>query len=343
MSDFLTLLNEARDRLRIPQLWAMLNLPGFPPRNGTGVCRSPFRPDNKPSFSIFDDGRRWKDQATGGGGGAVEFIVQAEGRERRDATRRFLELAGMPVVPAQPAPQVAGNTPDHPDVSALHRPTDDEIRTIADGRRLNPDAVGAIAYLGILCTGNVDGHHVWALVDGPLGEPPRIAEIRRMDSKRIPTRDIPEGVKSKTLRGSKKDWPIGASLLASGNWRAVLLCEGMPDMLAAVHFSYEAGQFDLCPVAILGRSNQTLHPEAVALLSGRRIRIFPHADEDDGGVAAAERWASILPGADVDKFDFTGLHRRDGKPVNDLNDCAVIHPDHRHELTELLPPVRRTD
>ena len=83
----------AKDAVTIPELWDILRLPGEMPRGGTGLCRSPFRPDNKPSFSIYDAGRKWKDQSTGAGGDAVDFLAEAEGRDRPDAIKRFLEIA----------------------------------------------------------------------------------------------------------------------------------------------------------------------------------------------------------------------------------------------------------
>jgi hypothetical protein len=43
---------EAKARFTIPVLWRMFNLKGKPAKS----CRSPFRPDQNPSFSVSDDG-----------------------------------------------------------------------------------------------------------------------------------------------------------------------------------------------------------------------------------------------------------------------------------------------
>src|SRR5262245_792694 len=83
-------LGSALERLRIPAIWVMLNLPGKPARS----CRSPFREDRHPSFSIYDDGRRWKDYATGEGGDAVDFIAKALGISNEDACRKLIDMAG---------------------------------------------------------------------------------------------------------------------------------------------------------------------------------------------------------------------------------------------------------
>lgn len=337
MSNLTNTLQEAKARLDIPTLWTVLNLAGEMPRNGVGLCRSPFRPDNSPSFSIFDAGRTWKDQGTGDSGDAIDFLALAEGREGKDCIRRFLELAGMQM--EEPAPsRTRVEVATFPDVSTLHRPTDEDVSAIARLRRLDPEAVQRMANFGILRAGAYRGLYVWALVDGPRGERPRLAEVRTYDGSLIPTRDCPEGVKSLTLRGSRKDWPIGASLLdLPGKWTAVLFCEGMPDLLAAAHFAHLAGRSDLCPVAMLGRSVRRIHDAAVSLLTGKRIRCFAHSDGDGGGRDAMARWIDCIPGAEADVFSFDGLSRRDGKPVNDLNDAAVICPAQESELTDLLP------
>ena len=56
-----------------------------------------------------------------------------------------------------------------------------------------------------------------------------------------------------------------------------------------------------------------------------------------GGLEAMKRWAGQLPCPEVPAFSFEGLTRRDGKPVKDLNDDAVISEADRSALEELLP------
>lgn len=62
--------NQIRDIYRIPDAWRDLGLPGEPGKS----CRSPWRDDRTPSFSIFDDGRKFKDHATGESGDVFEFV-----------------------------------------------------------------------------------------------------------------------------------------------------------------------------------------------------------------------------------------------------------------------------
>jgi hypothetical protein len=338
VNDFTARIQVAKDRIRIPELWRILNLPGEPPEKNS--CRSPFRPDKNPSFSIFGDGRRWKDFASDAGGDAVDFIMQARGCSKADALRELLSLAGLqkgdstpfeprPVKNYQPLP-----VERFPDVSWLRMPTEAEIEAIAKSRRLDPVAVRQAAIWGILRCGVMRGIPCWALADGPPGEPVRLAEYRSLNGNRFPG-----GMKSRTVVGSHKDWPVGVSLLNDPRARnaSVMLCEGLPDYLAAIHFARLEKRTDLIPVTVLGRGVLSIHPAAIDLLSGRRIRIYAHADNDSGGMAAAERWASMLPGANCDAFDFRGLIRGDGKQVNDLNDCVVLAPGDNGALSLLLP------
>jgi DNA primase len=84
-------LADAKRRLRVPELWVLLNLPGAPGKS----CRCPWRDDHKPSFSVFADGMRWRDFATDEGGDAIDFLVKARGLSLGDAIREFKRLVGL--------------------------------------------------------------------------------------------------------------------------------------------------------------------------------------------------------------------------------------------------------
>jgi CHC2 zinc finger len=64
-------LQAAKERLSIPALWPMLSLPGKPAKS----CRSPFRHEHNPSFSVYENGRRFHDFVTGEDGDAADFVV----------------------------------------------------------------------------------------------------------------------------------------------------------------------------------------------------------------------------------------------------------------------------
>jgi hypothetical protein len=88
-------LHEAIRRLPIPVLWERLGLPGQV--SGNCTVRSPLRDDDRhPSFSIFADGRRFKDHGTGESGDSFDFYQRITQTDARTAWRAFKALAGNP-------------------------------------------------------------------------------------------------------------------------------------------------------------------------------------------------------------------------------------------------------
>lgn len=324
-----------KERHLIPEVWQALGLPG----NATPRCRSPFRPDKTPSFSIYDGGRRWKDFATGAHGDVIDFIAAARQVDAREATRLFLELAGVPPTPTrQPSP---ATTPIPALPGARDTGTPEQRQQVADTRHLCPDAVSLALGLHTLTFGAVRGFPCWILTDAEG----RIAEARRLDGRPFPAEGhaLAER-KAHTLPGSRKSWPVGvAALRRIPSVRAILLVEGGPDYLAALHFAAEFDEWNVMPVAMLGRGATRIDPEAVELLRGRRVRIYAHRDADGGGLASANTWATQLAnegGCTVDVFQFDDeLQRTDGRPVKDLNDCTHgLTPESMEILRQRLMP-----
>ena len=326
-------LQALKTALTIPDVWRRLGLAGTPGK----TCRSPFREDRKPSFSIHDDGRRWKDFATGEGGDAIDFIAHACAVDTPEATRRFLTMAGtslpLPCSPPRPTPARSLILPP------LHRGTLAEVASVARSRRLNPAAIALAQSLPTLAFGDVCGLPSWILCDDAR----RIAEARRVDGRPFPPSGELAERKAHTLRGSVKNWPVGVAVLHRHklpHFRAIMLVEGGPDYLAALHFALARDVHDVLPVAMLGRcAGHRLDSEALALLQDRTVRIYPHNDPDGGGMVSACAWAQQLHehGCAVDLYPLTGLSRCDGVAVKDLNDCAVIAPADESQLSDLLP------
>jgi hypothetical protein len=301
-------LARAKDRLRIPELWQRLGLPGEAAKS----CRSPFRPDRSASFSVSPDGLLWNDFAESAGGDAVAFLARAAALpDMADAARRFISMAGT------------ANAPKPNTSKAKKRPLPElktwgvgDSMTLARLRRWPVFAGMEIAarrgLLGTVPARDGAGPPVrcWAVTDAAR----EAMQLRRMDGQPFSNRwdgaakewKTAAPFKSKTLTAGTAGagWPVGAANLTEG--RAVLLAEGAPDFLAAFGLAWLAGKSeDVDPVAMLGASNR-IAAEALPKFAGKRIRILRQAD--DAGKRAADGWASQLGtvGAVVDFATVTG-------------------------------------
>lgn len=134
------------------------------------------------------------------------------------------------------------------------------------------------------------------------------------------------GAKAKSLPGVEAAWPIGAADV--GDRPQVLLCEGQPDFCASMLVAWwerdGLGLDRVAPVCMTGAGN-SIHPDALPLFAGKHVRIAIH--DDVKGHEAARRWADQLYRAGaklVDGFDFAGMKKRDGRPVEDLADFATL-------------------
>jgi hypothetical protein len=187
---------------------------------------------------------------------------------------------------------------------------------LASLRGLSVEGVRLAYARGLLRFGPYRARPAWFVLDSSS----RVAQARRMDGQ-----NWFGDVKAFTLPGSQAAWPVGIG--EAQPFPAVALCEGGPDLLAAHHFLWlENHGADCAAVAMLGGC-AAIHPDALPLFAGKRVRIFPHVD--DTGEKAVDRWAAQLAaaGASVDAFSFAGLRRADGEPVKDLCDVAAISPD----------------
>jgi len=154
----------------------------------------------------------------------------------------------------------------------------------------------------------------WLITDSTR----RNAQARRLDGKAWQGIG---GAKAKTLPARDPSWPIGAAEI--GDHSLVILCEGQPDFAAALLVAWWE-ETDIAPVCMTGAGN-SINPDALPLFACKHVRIAVHAD--DQGREAGKRWAGQLWRAGVacvDGFDFSGLERREGKPVKDLADYATL-------------------
>jgi hypothetical protein len=230
-----------------------------------------------------------------------------------------------------------------PNTTSLREGTIDELRRFAVARKIRVEALELAQRTGTARIGFVCGFLSIVLLD----QSGRTAEARRLDGKPFPPfmgKDFELGErKAHTIRHSQKNWPVG--ILPAPDYRdevnILALVEGGPDFFAAHHFALLQKRTDIQPVAVLGRgqAKRGFHPDSLELFCGRRIRIFPHVDDDGGGLDQAIVWARQLEalGCEADLFRLDGLKRADGSPIKDLNDCVEITPSQAHELGELFP------
>ncbi len=283
---------EAREKFTITDAWHLLGLDGEPKAS----CKSPFREDRHPSFSIHSDGKAWTDHATGDGGDVVEFIRFAIGGDHRDVREWLRQRIGTAPITSKPtkAPQA---------LKAISWPgqivtgTTATWQAFAIHRGLTFPAVHAMVQAGILRFIKLpDGSKCYVITDNTN----RAAEIRRMDGK--PFGDS----KAFPLPGVDKSWLPGIELLLDApKTTAVLITEGATDLLAAIDIysryrRNHAGANSWQPVALLGANCRNLHTEAVRLIRGRRVRLVP--DGDSAGDGMADHWTGLLRniGCEVD-------------------------------------------
>lgn len=317
-----------KKRLPLPILMERLGLGSFVKIS----TRCPFHHDSRASFSVYEtaNGWRWKCHASCGGGDEVALIEHAENLTKTDAIARLRQLSDVCALEGEPKPFC--KPPEVVFPPDLHCGSRTELESVAKLRKVDFWAVATMQQNRVLRFGTVCSSPCWIVTD----ESRVCAEARRMDGALFPATGMLPERKAHTLRGSKKNWPVGLSLPANltNDFRKILLLEGSGDLVAGYHFAL-AGRGDWLPIAILGASVRGLDPAALSLLNGKRVRIVPHCDA--AGKMAAELWAGEIADAcyHVDGFSLEGLRKRDGSLVGDLNDATDIFPDDASQLEGL--------
>lgn len=294
-------IDEAKAKLDIGAVAARC----FPNWKPALSCKAPWRDDRNPSFSVYDQGRKWKDHATGDHGDAVDFLAKALDIPEKEAIQRFVEMAGGGYrMPAPPRPKLA-TTPAPEDTDdkrrkragwpAMELPTDEELQAVATLRRLPVEGPQWAAIDRTLRMATLDRKRCW-IIRSTCG---KNAQARRLDGEPFYTGDFSEAcgwskpLKAKTLAGSIATLPVGN--YHDTRWPAVALVEGGPDVLAAYAGIYRLGLLDT--VAVCGMLGASMRPPfgAVATMKGRRVRIFQH--NDNAGQKAADGWARLIHNA----------------------------------------------
>lgn len=238
----------------------------------------------------------------------------------------------------------ASSTPpakqDKPDCAGFRSGTAVQLKRLAASRPYGLEGLEWATERGLLLFGEWHGNIVYGVTDSSG----YVLEIRRVDGQPFPAVGNLTERKSHALRGSQKSWPVG--ILESKDFPAIALVEGIPDFLEAHHLALweqacdcRSRRVPCAPVTVL--SGSPMIAEAALLhFRGKHVRIFPHADAT--GQKGGNRWANQLHGiaAKVELFNFAGLRRINGQPVNDLYDCRELDPAeylNDDNLWKLLP------
>ena len=328
-------LDEAKARVTISAAWRALGLPGEPRRS----CRSPFREDRHPSFSVFQSDRLWRDHATGERGDVVAFVQRALACGPGEAIRRVLELAGgvsSPVLlaPRQGASEAPAKRFDGLAGLQLRRPGREEILRIAGAREWALDVgLQLAADRGLLLTADVPHRGevlpAWILTDNVR----KSAQARRLDGR--PWEGDGYAFKSKSLRADAAH-PPGLADIVEQNRAGVLLCEGEPDALAALLCVWLADASPRVGVLALPGASRPLPASVTDQLRGRRVRIVRQNDEAARRSTLAWLESLAVAGIAADVQPLDGTRDASGNLAKDLADLC-----RRPAELEHLEPIAR--
>jgi hypothetical protein len=308
-------LQEAKEVLSIHSLWSRLNLPG----KASKSCIAPHRKDRNPSFSVYDNGRKFKDFGTNQSGDAIDFLQLVLGVGRTQACSEFLNLAKSSAsARAKPRKRTAKNNvrPSLSLDSNLRKGLDWDLRKLSDRRNIGIQGLQLATNRGFLRFGEGKLEGIWSLVD--------LDGVFRQD--RLLNGELiafKSGGRAKARTLGTLSCPLGHQAVAG--YRVLLLVEGGPDFLAAHHLiSNTACPDEYGVVGMLGVGHR-FNLDDMNAYNGKRIRIFPHMDAS--GISASIEWerALIRHGANTDVYDFHDLETQAGEPVSDLNDFLNVN------------------
>jgi hypothetical protein len=185
----------------------MFNLRGDPGSS----CRSPFREDRSPGFSVSEDRQRWIDFATGEKGDAIDFFAKIKGISGAEA---FVELRQMAEGKAQSdhRPETKPESRRGPEMDGIEPCSKRDLLEIAKLRHIPLDGLKLARDRRMLFRYE-DPHQgrCWLITDDAR----RSAVYRRLDGERFRYREAEEGKKegpkSKNFKGSEANWPIGTA------------------------------------------------------------------------------------------------------------------------------------
>lgn len=210
---------DVRARYTVLDVWRLLFPHSAPAK--PGLYHSPFRNDRNPSFSVYAQGHRFSDKASGESGSCLDFYMLATGKPLKDA---IAELAnGMESRAVIPPPQhdrelvvtetqrryaqdaMAGFA------SALQEPSS-QLRKLLDAKGISEATARAMHRDGSL--GAIDGKPVFLY---PYG----IKQRHEAASSRS----------NRWLCGSGGEWPWRSHLIENPHVTRAVICEGETDAM----------------------------------------------------------------------------------------------------------------
>lgn len=330
-----------KQRLPLPELLVRLGLFQHPPGPGSHPC--PLHQErNGAAFSMHRPRGAWLWKCHGkcaASGDEISLLRFVGRTNNRTAIEHYRELCALPKTRRQSEHKLLrmslpkSSLTSRPMIQIpdrLHSGSYADCEQVALLRKVPVSTTLDMARNGFLSFGTICGAPSWVILDASK----KVAEARTLAGGPYAASHGLSERKTHTLKGSQKNWPLG---LAAGTG-SVLLVEGSGDFVAAHYFCSftRRSPNPWQPVALLGASVKTIHPEAIPLIRGRHVRIVPHADP--AGAKAGQWWAGLLKefGCRVDGFDLRDLAKADGSPVKDLNDCTALEPEAQKLMSQLF-------
>jgi hypothetical protein len=320
-------LDEAKQRKPITVLWQEFGLPGQPGKS----CRSPFREDRNPSFSInlYKGEERWRDWGTSEGGDACDFYARLVGiTDKKEAALKFIAHAGgtperRPQAIIRPRVQESKQPQRKPLQVDLRDGTEEELEQLCQLRGYSMPGVLLAIQRGHLYLGEYKGHTCYFTTDITWYN----IDVRRLDGE-----PFFNGPKTLTPKGGSKTWPVG--LEESMDYSNIMLVEGSGDFLAAHTLIWGEGRNIDRPnypaVGVVGMMGSGAIPkDCLPAFKGKHVQVFPHYDpsKKQAGYKAAIKWKEALEGTGAKvglPFTFKGILDTAGNQIGDLNDLLRI-------------------
>ena len=152
-------ISELKKLYSITDAWRDLNLPGQPGK----TCRSPFpsehrHGDRNPSFSVYDEGLKFKNFATGETGDVFDLVAKVKGFGNPEAIQWVEQRIAKPVIKRSRI-----HRDKEPDLLRLGEP--EELQQLAGQRGFSVESLQFLEQQGFLRFGKLWKKPMWCLRD----------------------------------------------------------------------------------------------------------------------------------------------------------------------------------